>query len=63
MAELLECLICGYQTVRCGMTNHLSTKHPKEYVKSLENFRASVRDTRIEEHPITKIFRSSSSLE
>ncbi len=25
MAELLECLICGYKTVRCGMTNHLKT--------------------------------------
>ncbi len=31
MAELLECLICGYQTVRCGMTNHLKSKHPIHY--------------------------------
>jgi hypothetical protein len=40
MAELLECLICGYQTVRCGMTNHLSSKHPKEYLNYLQRFRA-----------------------
>ena len=28
MAELLECRLCGFKTVRCGMTNHLKSKHP-----------------------------------
>jgi len=37
MAELLECLICGYQTVRCGMTNHLKSKHSAEYSKRQNN--------------------------
>ena len=32
MAELLECLLCGYKTVRCGMTNHLKGKHPLDYI-------------------------------
>jgi hypothetical protein len=32
MAELLECLICGYKTVRCGMHNHLKSKHCDAYI-------------------------------
>ncbi len=48
MAELLECLKCGYQTVRCGMTNHLKKKHPKEYLAYLERFHLSNHDPRIE---------------
>jgi hypothetical protein len=32
MAELLECKICGYITVRCGMHNHLKAKHPLDYI-------------------------------
>jgi len=32
MAELLECLLCGYKTVRCGMTNHLKSKHPLDFI-------------------------------
>ena len=28
MAELLECLFCGYKTTRCGMINHVKAKHP-----------------------------------
>jgi hypothetical protein len=35
MAELLECLVCGYKTVRCGMTNHLKAQHPNEYADSV----------------------------
>jgi len=31
MAELLECLLCGYKTVRCGMSNHIKSKHPDHY--------------------------------
>jgi hypothetical protein len=31
MAELLECNLCGYKTVRSGMTNHVRAKHPKQY--------------------------------
>lgn len=38
MAELLECLICGYQTTRCGMSNHLAAKHPAEYQKYQKDF-------------------------
>jgi hypothetical protein len=30
MADLLECLLCGYKTVRCGMKNHMTAKHPQE---------------------------------
>ena len=32
MAELLKCNICGYKTVRSGMTNHLKAKHPLDYI-------------------------------
>ena len=32
MAELLKCLICGYETVRCGMHNHMKSKHPLDYI-------------------------------
>jgi hypothetical protein len=31
MAEKLECLICGFQTVRCGMSNHVKSKHHEEW--------------------------------
>lgn len=46
MAELLECTLCGYKTVRCGMTNHLKSKHLKEYVSYIEQSNASYRDPR-----------------
>jgi hypothetical protein len=49
MAELLECLLCGYKTVRCGMTNHLKKKHQKEYFSYLEKYHAASRDARIED--------------
>lgn len=32
MAELLECLGCGYKTVRCGMHQHLKSKHRNDYI-------------------------------
>jgi len=32
MAELLECLICGYKTVRCGMHNHFKAHHVAAYI-------------------------------
>ena len=27
MADLLQCKLCGYRTVRCGMYNHIAKKH------------------------------------
>jgi hypothetical protein len=48
MAELLECVLCGYKTVRCGMTNHLKTKHNKEYVQYLEKYHSAAIEPRIE---------------
>jgi hypothetical protein len=44
MAELLECLICGYQTVRCGMTNHLKRSHQKQYDNWQDAFNRGVPD-------------------
>jgi len=34
MAQLLKCKLCGFKTVRCGMTNHLKAKHREEFVES-----------------------------
>ena len=48
MAELLECKICGYKTVRCGMTNHLKSKHLKEYMEFLQAYFRAANDPRIE---------------
>jgi len=31
MAELLRCKMCGYETVRCGMSNHIAHAHPFSY--------------------------------
>lgn len=56
MAELLECLICGYKTVRCGMTNHLKSKHLKEYNQYLQRFYSAAKDPRIEPpNKLTKV--------
>lgn len=43
MAELLECRLCGYKTVRCGMTNHLKNKHPSEWAN--ENNKMTFSDS------------------
>jgi len=48
MTDLMECTLCGYRTVRCGMTNHLKTKHNKEYLTFLTDFYAANRDPRRE---------------
>ena len=39
MAELLECLFCGYKTVRCGMTNHLKSKHRDVWILPMQDLR------------------------
>lgn len=49
MADLLGCKLCQYKTVRCGMTNHLKSKHLKEYQKFLQTFYAASRDPRIQD--------------
>lgn len=48
MADLMECTLCGYRTVRCGMTNHLKASHQKEYNQYLQKFYSATKDARLE---------------
>ena len=42
MAELLKCNVCGFITVRSGMTNHMKAKHPLDFIaKPIEDLTTS----------------------
>ena len=42
MAELLRCKICGYETVRCGMSNHVKHAHPYSYEENKSSIESLV---------------------